>query len=78
MTTKGDVLAYLAEVQRMQMEADKVVITITCFPDICGFGVRFTEEDDNNLYYVLREYSERENRSEMKRIREAFDKYEKQ
>lgn len=77
MTEKGDVLAYLAEVQRMQMEATKLVITITSYPDICGFGVKFAEEAYSDIYYILRAYSERENRGEMKRIREVFNKYEK-
>lgn len=78
MIEKGDIAVYLAEVQRMQMEADKVVITITWFPDICGFGVRFGEEEgDGDLFYVLREYHKNENLCQMERIRETYNKYEK-
>lgn len=77
MTEKEDIIAYLAEVQRMQMEATKLAITITHYPDICGFGVKLSETGDIPLFYILREYPENENRREMERLKETYNKYEK-
>lgn len=73
MTEKSDILAYLAEVQRMQMEAEKVEMTITCYPDLCGFGVMLADLANDNIFYVLRARSEEDNKRAMERLREEYN-----
>lgn len=75
MTDKEQVLAYLAEVQRMQMEAYKIEITIeSCTGrDDCWFRVVLQRAYDRYVFCFWSEYSERENQREMERLRKVYN-----
>lgn len=40
MIEKGDLVAYLVEAQRMQLQATRACITLAYWPDMCAFRLR--------------------------------------
>lgn len=81
MTEKGDILAYLVEVQRMQLQATKASITLAYWPDMCAFRVileapRQGIEKGGGSFTIWRDISAEYNQREMERLREVYNKCE--
>lgn len=81
MIERGDLLAYLAEVQRMQLQATRASITLAYWPDICAFRVileapRQGIEEGEGSFTIWRDFATEVNQREMERLREVYKKCE--
>ncbi len=81
MTEKGDILAYLAEVQRMQLQATRACITLAYWPDMDAFRVILEVlgqgiEEGEGSFTIWSDFSAEENQREMERLREVYKKCE--
>lgn len=78
MTDRLLIMAYLSQVQGLQLMARKVELTIVYYPDDGGFRVSLECRYDRHAFCVWSGQSEEENVSEMERLYKVFYKYEKQ
>lgn len=77
MTNKAQILAYLAVVQRMQMNTKKVELVIDYAPKDCIFRIQmFDLLDKKHWYCIWTEYSHEENLQEMQRFINDYKRYE--
>lgn len=79
MIERGYILAYLAEVQRMQLQATRTSIILAYWPDICAFRVILEVLDqgiEEGSFTIWRDFTTEESQREMERLREVYKKGE--
>lgn len=81
MIEKGDLLSYLAEVQRMQLQATRASLTLAYWPDMCAFRVILEVpaqgiEEGEGSFTIWRDFSAEDNQREMERLREVYNRCE--
>ena len=76
MTDKQQILAYLAQVQRMQLEEKEVAIGVDFNYKTLSVTATINLQEDFNRFFFWHEYSEEENKREMERFINDYNKYE--
>lgn len=77
MTDKVQILAYLAQVQGMQIAAKHVTLVIEYGPQECYFRVQlYDQRGERYAFCIAHSLPEEENKSENQRLTNVYNHYE--